>query len=207
MATSAGPPSGGVEWHPVAPVAGPPAKLRPGRVWYWIALAVFLTGVAWAVVAFVVIIGQVDSFARVPIPGTGTVSLQRGGYVVYYEEPGAPSGPVPAGHINIAPLSASAAVGSLTPYSGNVTYQFGSRSGSAVLGLQIARSGTFLVRATSPVAVAGSHLAFGPSIAPWIAAAVVPAIVLGLAGIAGAIVVAVIRHSRARRARMSQPLS
>jgi hypothetical protein len=188
-------------------MAEPPAKLRPGRVWYWIASAVFLAGVAWAVVAFVLVIGQVDSFPRVPIPGTGTLTLQRGGYVVYYEEPGAPSGAVPTGHISVTPLAAPAAVGSITPYSGNLTYQFGSRGGSAVLSLQIARSGRFLIRATSPGAAPGSHLAFGRSIAPWIVAAVVPAILLTLAGIAGVIVVAIIRYSRARRPRVPQPLS
>src|SRR5712691_11887590 len=69
MATSAGPPGGGGEAYPVAPVALPPAKLRPGRAWYWVALAVFLAGVAWGVVAFVVIIGRVDSFQGVPFPG------------------------------------------------------------------------------------------------------------------------------------------
>src|SRR5713101_3850174 len=104
MATSAGPPGGGGEAYPVAPVALPPAKLRPGRAWYWVALAVFLAGVAWGVVAFVVIIGRVDSFQRVPFPGTGVISLARGGYVVYYEGPGASNGDVPAGHIDVTSL-------------------------------------------------------------------------------------------------------
>ena len=89
MATSAGTPGGGGEAYPVAPAAPPPAKLRPGRVWYWVALAVFLAGVAWGVVALVVIIGRVDSFQRTPYPGTGVISLARGSYVVYYEGPGA----------------------------------------------------------------------------------------------------------------------
>src|SRR5215831_8152494 len=99
MATSWVPPGSGGEASAVAPVTVPPAKLRAGRVWYWVALAVFLVGVAWAAVAFVVIIGRVDSFQRVPFPGTGVISLARGGYVVYYEAPTSSSGDVPDGHI------------------------------------------------------------------------------------------------------------
>jgi hypothetical protein len=46
----------------VAPTSMPPAKIRPGRVWYWVALAVLLAGVAWAVVASVLLFGRVGSF-------------------------------------------------------------------------------------------------------------------------------------------------
>jgi hypothetical protein len=70
MATSTGPPTGGGAAN-VAPTFMPPAKIRPGRVWYWVALAVLLAGVAWAVVASVLLFGQVGSFPRVPDPGTG----------------------------------------------------------------------------------------------------------------------------------------
>lgn len=160
-------------------------------------MAVALAGVAWVVVGFVVIIGQVDSFPRVPEPGTGVLILHSGGYVIYYEGPGASNGAVPGGHVGVRALSGSAAVGSITAYPGSMTYQFGSREGSAVARMQIVRPGRFLVRAISSAALPGSHLAFGPSIAGWIVAAVVPAILLVLTGIAGAIVVAIIRHRRA----------
>src|SRR5262245_46578071 len=79
MATSASPPGGRSEADGGAPLASPPAKLRPGRVWYWVSAAVVLAGVAWVVVAFLVIIGQVDSFPRVPAPGTGVLFLPSGG--------------------------------------------------------------------------------------------------------------------------------
>jgi len=201
MATSAIPPGSGSEAGAAAPVALPPAKRRPGRGWYWVSAAAVVAGVAWAVVAFIVIIGQVGSFPRVPDPGTGVLILPRGGYVVYYEGSGASNGAVPAGHIDVTKVSGSAAVGSITRYSGSMTYQFGSREGSAVVVLQIARPGRFLVRVTSSAAPAGGHLAFGPSIAGWIVAAVVPALVLVLAGVGGAITVAILRHTRATRAR------
>jgi len=212
MATSAGPPSGGVEWHPVVPVAGPPAKLRPGRVWYWVALAVFVAGVAWWVVSFVTVTERVNSFQRAPFPGTGVISLTRGDYVVYYEGRGASSGTVPEGHIHMVSLSGAAAGRDVTmkPQSGSLTYQFGSHVGAAAGTVQIPVSGRYWVQSTSAT-LRGGHLAFGSSVAGWIVGAVVPtavvpAAVLMLAGVVGAIVVAIIRHKRLERARMLQLL-
>jgi hypothetical protein len=154
--------------------------------------------VAWVVVGFLMIIGHVDSFPRVPAPGTGVLTLPSGGYVIYYEGPGASNASF---HIDMTALSGSAAIGSLTRYSGgSITYQFGSHGGSAIAVVQIARPGRFLVRFTSSSLPAGGHLAFGPSIAGWIAATVIPSLVLVLAGIGGVIAVAIIRHTRARRA-------
>ena len=96
MATSIGPPSGGDAANAAAPTSLAPAKIRPGRVWYWVALAAFLAGVAWTVIALVVIFGRVNSFPRVPDPGQGVISLTHsGGYVIYYEGPGASTGNVP----------------------------------------------------------------------------------------------------------------
>ena len=202
MATSVGPPTGGGAANAAAPTSLPPAKIRPGRVWYWVALAVFLAGVAWAVVALVVVFRQVDSFPRVPDPGQGVVSLTHGGgYVIYFEGPGASSGNVPAGHVSVTALSGSG-VKSITSFSGSLTYQMGAREGSAVANLQIAAPGRFLVRATSSGAPPGSHLAIGSSLAGGIVAVVIPSLVLVLAAIVGAIVVAVVRHERIRRARL-----
>src|SRR5215469_425676 len=88
----------------IAPASMSPAKIRPGRVWYLVALAALLVGVAWAVVASILLFGRVDSFPRVPTPGQGVVSLTHsGGYVIYYEGPGASNGNVPAGNIRVIP--------------------------------------------------------------------------------------------------------
>jgi hypothetical protein len=105
-----------------------------------VTLVVFLAGVAWAALGFVAIIGRVDSFQRVPDPGRGAISLTHsGGYVIYYEGPGASNGNAPPGNVKLMPLSASAAVQSITSYAGSLTYQFGHREGIAVVSLQIAR--------------------------------------------------------------------
>ena len=202
MAAFTGPPTG---WGPntAAPTSVPPAKIRPGRVWYWVALAVFLAGVAWAVVALVVLFGRVDSFPRVPDPGQGVISLTHsGGYVIYYEGPGASTGNVPPGNVTVTDLSGSGKVTSVTSFSGSMTYQIGSREGSAVANLQIAAPGRFLVRATSSGAPPGSHLAIGSNLSGGILAAVIPSLVLVLGAIVGAVVVGVVRHTRIKRARL-----
>jgi hypothetical protein len=205
MTASTGPPTGGGATNATAPISVPAAKIRPGRVWYWVALAVFLAGAAWAVVALVVLFGRVDSFPRVPTPGQGVISLTHSGsYVIYYEGPGASSGDVPAGNVKVTPVSGSEAVTSITSSSGSVTYQIGSREGISVANLQIAAPGRFLVQATSSGAPRGSHLAIGSNLAGGIFAAVVPSLVLILAAIAGAVAVGAVRHTRIRRARLPQ---
>jgi hypothetical protein len=80
--------------------------VRPGRVWYLAALAVLLAGAAWIVAGLSSVSRQVDAFPRVPLPAGGTRTVGRaGGYVVYYEGPGARSGQIPRIHVRIAPAA------------------------------------------------------------------------------------------------------
>lgn len=172
----------------------------PARGWYWVSIGVLLAGVVWFAVAFAVLLGRVNSFPRVPDPGTGVLTLHAGEYVVYYE---GPIPEVPSGFVKVTPLSPAAAVGSISAYSGGLTYQFGSRTGNAVAVLQITRPGRFLIRATGAPGVPAGHLVFGPSITGWIVIAGLPAGVLGLAGVAGVVTVAILRNRRASPARAS----
>src|SRR5207244_707906 len=92
MGTPATPAPGGGGPDAV-PLVAPPARIRPGRIWYLVALLVFLGGVAWLVAGLLSLSSHIDSFPRVPIPAGGQISLDHsGGYVVYYEGPGAQSG-------------------------------------------------------------------------------------------------------------------
>jgi hypothetical protein len=137
MANSSSPPSGaGEERHPPVPLpdppaAGtPPAKLRPSRAWYWVALVVFLVGAGWVGGGLYRLDERVDSFQRVALPGEGEVNLDHsGGYVIYYEGPGAAEGTVPPFTVNVTPLSESAVAPELEAYGGGLTYSFGSREG------------------------------------------------------------------------------
>jgi hypothetical protein len=182
-------------------------RVRPGRIWYLAPLAVLLGGVAWAVVGLISLSGQINSFPRAPMPAGGTVTLtQSGGYVIYYEGPGAASGHGPSCNVRIVSASASAAMAGIGPYTGTATYSFGSRQGTAVLTLQVMRPGRFLVgfSCASPVP-GGSDLAFGHSISVGIVGIVLPSLALIFTGIAGVIVLFIIRLTRTRRAR-AQPV-
>jgi hypothetical protein len=185
------------------PLAAPPARIRPGRVWYLLPLAVFLGGVAWLVFGLLSLGSHVDSFPRVAVPAGGQVSLSHsGGYVVYYEGPGAQSGRVPAFRVRVIPASASAAVTSLAPYTTSVSYAFGSRQGRAVLTLQVSHPGRFRVETSGAGGLpAGSDLAFGDSIAGGIPGIAVFSGLLMFAGLAGLVVILVIRITKTRRAR------
>jgi hypothetical protein len=175
--------------------------LRPGRAWYLLALALVLGGVAWLVLALGAFDSQVNSMRRVPLPQGGQVSLPHsGGYVIYYEGPGADSGTFGSFNVRISPVSPSAVVGSLHGYGATVTYAVGSHRGRAVLSLQVTRPGSFHVTiAGSPPS--GSDLAFGPSVAGSIVRIVLPTIALIGGGIALGLVLLIVRIVRRSRQR------
>jgi hypothetical protein len=207
VADSVGPPSdagqeGPFRGPPGQPPAAatPPAKLRPARAWYWVALVVFLAGVGWLGGGLYLVAERVDSFQRVPLPGEGEVSLDHsGGYVIYYEGPGAETGNVPDFTVNMTPRSASAAVQGLEHYESSVTYSFGSREGRAVFTLQVASPGTFLIEATdAPATSRDSSLAIGSSIAGRIVGIAVASVVFMVVAVGGAIAIAIVRHRRRR---------
>lgn len=206
--------SQGTPEYGVPPYGGPagdagqfgatPAKVRPGRVWYLAAVAVLLAGAGWLAAGLISISGQVGAFPRVPLPGGGQVTLNHsGGYVIYFEAAGAASGArIPAFNVRIVPAAAPASVASLKSYSGSVTYNFGSHQGRAVLTLQVAHAGRFLVEPSGAVSIAGgSDLAFGSSLAGGIVRTVVVAIALIFTGVGGAIAVRIVRGRRLRAFR------
>jgi len=190
-----------------APAAAPKAKIRPGRIWYLVALLVLLAGVAWLVVGLLSISSRVDSFPRVAIPAGGQITLDHSGdYVIYYEGPGAQSGQIPAFQVRVTPASAGAAVQSLGPYNSSVTYAFGSHQGRAVLSMRVGHPGRFRVETPSGGNVpVGSGLAFGDSIVGGVAGTALPSVLLILAGIVALVVIFIIRIVKTSRARSARP--
>ena len=137
---------------------------------------------------------------RVPLPVGGAVTLNHsGGYVIYYEGPGANSGRIPGFNVRIVPAAAPAQVGNLKSYSGSLTYTFGSRQGRAVLTFQVAHAGRFLIEPSG--APSGSDLAFGSSIAGGTVSIVLGSLALIFVSIVGAIVLFVIRLIKTRQLR------
>jgi hypothetical protein len=190
---------------PAAGIGPGRARVRPGRIWYLAAVLLFAAGVAWLVFGFVSLSNKVDGFSRVPLPAGGTVTLSHsGGYVVYYEGPGATTDHIPGFDVRIVPAAPPAAVvrHGLRSYTASVTYTIGAHQGRAVLTLEVAHPGRFLVEPSGATAVAGgSDLAFGSSVAGGIVTTVLLSIVLIFLGIAAAIVLFIIRLTRTRRAR------
>jgi hypothetical protein len=187
------------------PPAGPPpslrGKVRPGRVWYLPALLLIAGAVAWLVVSIVSFGHQVNSLQRVPLPQGGHITLANsGGYVVYYEGPGAQSGHFGSFNVRVEPASAGAAVASLRQYGSTVTYSVGGHHGRAVLALQVTHPGRFTVLLTGAPSN-GSDLAFGPSVAGSIVKIVVPSVLLFLLGLALGLVILILRIVRRSRQR------
>ena len=196
-------PAPGYEGPGAVPLAAPRAKIRPGRIWYLLPLAVLLGGVAWIVFGLTSIGSEINSFERAPLPAGGVVSLNHsGGYVVYYEGPGAQSGNIPNLRVGVLPASAGASVRSLGGYHGSLTYAIGSHEGKAVLTLQVGHPGQFkIVTAGASGVPAGGDLAFGDSFAGGLVAGIAGGVLLLLAGLAGLIVLFVIRLVKTNRAK------
>jgi hypothetical protein len=175
--------------------------VRPGRIWYLVALAFFAAGLAWLIVGIVSLGNTVNDLQRVPLPAGGTVSLgHSGGYTVYYEGPGAQNGHFPSYDIHVILASPGAGVLSLTGYGSTVTYNIGSHHVRAVLTLHITRPGKFRVTATGSN-VPGADLAFGGSIASGVVGVLLPGVPLMIIGVLGAVLLLIIRIVRKRSLR------
>ena len=205
------PPPGSPGAYPQGPGNYPPPgygqgqrpKVRPGRVWYLLALALIVAGVVWLIVGLSSIISSVNNLQRVPAPGRGTITLTHsGGFTVYYEGPGAQSNNIPALHVNVTPATPGARVTGLTQYSSSLTYHINSHSGRAVLTLHVTEAGRYTVTVVGQRA-AGADLAIGKSITSGIVGTVGPSIPLILLGIFAAILLFIIRFIRKRSMRSS----
>jgi len=191
----------GVSQPPSGFAPPPPLKVRPGRIWYLIALAVMAAGIASLAYGLTSLAGTMNGLQRVSLPGSGTVSLTHsGGYTIYYEGPGSQQGNIPFFHVNVAPASPGAAVASLARYGSTITYNIGSHQGRAILSLRVARPGRFAVTATG-AAPANADLAIGGSIGSAIVKTLLPAIPLIILGFTGGLLVLIFRIVAKRSAQ------
>lgn len=129
---------------------------------YWLGGALMIvalvTGTVWGVSS---VMGQIRAerdYQRVDLPGTGTVELQAGSYVVYVEGPGANVNP-PRVNVVITDTAEQAPL-ALRSYPGSYSYS-GTTTGSALALLTAPRAGRYDVRTSSDEAIAGSMVAFG----------------------------------------------
>jgi hypothetical protein len=199
-------PTSGDGYLPSAPRYAPvqQRELRPGRIWYLVALAIFAVAAAWLIYGIFSFVGTVDGLQRVPLPAGGTVNLGHGGgYVIYYEGPGAQDGNIPSFDVHVTPASPGASVIRLAPYQSSVNYSIGSHQGRAVLTLNIARPGKFAISASGAQG-AGADLAIGGSVARAIVGIVLPGLPLMILAFVGGLLVFIIRIIRKSAMRRVQ---
>jgi hypothetical protein len=190
-------------------VSAPP--LRPPRSWYLLATALVVGAVAWVAVELLLGYGslrhEIDGFQRAQIPGQTQLSFAKpGGYVIYYEAPGASAegAVVPSVVVNLVRGDGSGPV-QLQLYHGQVTYDLSGHEGRAVATFQVDQPGGYLLEATG-TPPAPASLAVGRSIAGAITGVVLRSLLGGLALFLGGVGLAVavaLRRRRARRAALA----
>jgi hypothetical protein len=178
----------------------------PSKVGYLVGAAVVAIGVAgaivWGALGFTSFSHQVDGFQRVSANGQGEVTFDEpGGYVIYYEAPGADEGDVPAGQASLTPggSGGSGEPVTLETYDSSLSYANGDHAGQAVLTFQIDRPGTYVLESTSD---GDGELAVGHSIAGKLVTTIVGALALGGLGLVVGAVILIVTAVRRRNARV-----
>ena len=173
---------------------------------YWVGaglLAVAVFGaILWAYVAARNVIGVVDDFRHVAIPGHAAVELDARKYVIYVEGPNADE-VVPPVDIAVADARTERRV-RLGAYGSSLTYAFDT-TGSAYATVTPPRAGSYEVRVRADGIGEGSgfQLAIGESIAGRIVGGLVGTLAIGaIFGIGGValLVVTGVRRSNRRTA-------
>jgi hypothetical protein len=176
-------------------------KLRPGVAGYWLAGALVITGVAgaiiWFVLGFIGLSDTIDDFQRVPADGGGIVTLDADrDYVIYIEEDNRFGSGVRVGLID--PNGAEV---DIDRYRTELTYDFGGRAGRAAFTFRSGESGDYNLLADGPTDV---ELAVGSSVAGDLVLAItVPFVIGGVGLLLGLLllIVTLVRRSGAKKRR------
>ena len=203
MATST--PGPFVDSTPGPFVAGP---LRPAAIWFWIGGLLVAAGVigaiVWGVSGFAAIDDEVDAFERVPMPG-GVITIDEpGGQVIYFENASTESATF---RLRIDGPDGTQV--ETDRYGGDLSYDFGGRSGTAVATFEARLAGDYTVTVTGE-GFRTAEVAIGPSIAGDLVRTIVGALAIGAVGLlagGGTILVTALRRSSARRRRSPPPRS
>ncbi|HUF50764.1 MAG TPA: hypothetical protein VMN60_08025 [Longimicrobiales bacterium] len=187
----------------------------PGRIWYLIAVAVFiLGGILAAAFAFLQLRGLGDELPQIVVPGSAELVLEEPGtYTIFHEAESFVDGryysaaDVSGLSVEISSAETGAAV-PLEPPGANMTYSLGGRSGRSVLGFEIEAPGAHRFTGfyddgrSEPQTVLAVGHGFGRKLVLTIAGTI--GIGLLAAGIAIAIVV-ITFGKRQRAAGMGRP--
>ncbi len=126
-----------------------PAAPPPGRIWYLVALGIFLVGMA-AMAAFLItrLMSMDSGLTRFVVPGEQTLTLDAGDYTIFHEPQGVIDGKIySGGSLSGLAVTVTAPDGSDVPLAaaGSGRYSFGGHTGFAVFDFAAATPGAYAV--------------------------------------------------------------
>ena len=136
---------------------------QPGKFWYWVAGLLVLAGLAAGVALGVRGVSSfsrvISELARVPIPGTAQLDLEPGGHVIYLEQ--SDTGALPAVDVEVRHDGSGESV-DVRRYAGELNYNSGGVSGTAVATFDVVEAGVYEVVVDG--AEGSGTVAIGPSL-------------------------------------------
>lgn len=130
-------------------------RVKPGRVGYLIALAIFLAGAIPSALAFSSgLSGLTEGLIRVIVPGETVVTLDKSGtYTVFHENPSVVDGQtfsssVPPNALQVSITSEGGDSITMGPAGGTFTYNLSGRSGVSIGSLRVDEPGDYVLAAT-----------------------------------------------------------
>ena len=174
----------------------------PSKKGYWLGAAIIvlagLGAIVWFGLGFSRFSDRIDGFQRVPTNSQGEVTFdETGGYVIYFEGPGASEGEIPTGQAQLTPVGGGDPV-ALDDYESDFTYDLNGHEGVAVLTFDVDQPGTYLLESESE---GEGELAVGRSVAGTLVTSVVGGLALGGLGLVAGVVVLIVTAVRRRGAR------
>jgi hypothetical protein len=127
----------------------PASPAVPGRIWYLIALAIFLAGMA-AMAAFLItrLMSMDSGLTRFVVPGEETLTLDTGNYTIFHEPQGVLDGKIYAGgSLSGLTVTVTDPGGTDVPLSAASSgrYSFGGHTGFAVFDFTAASPGAYVI--------------------------------------------------------------
>lgn len=121
----------------------------PGRIWYIVALVIFLAGMAGMAAFLLTRLMSMDSgLTRFVVPGEQTLTLEAGSYTIFHEPQGVVDDKIYAGgSIEGMTVSVTGPDGRAVPLSaaGSGRYSFGGHTGFAVFDFTAASAGQYVI--------------------------------------------------------------
>lgn len=144
---------------------------------------------------------QLKAFRRVPVPGQQELTLESGGYTLYYEGPGASEDDSewPSFRVALAPASGDDPI-PFADYEATLTYTGLGREGRALWTFSIEEPGSYRLRVFDASERRG-QVAIGPSLAPPLEGPAQTAAVVALSGLGSGVAVIVVTWVWRARAR------